>query len=325
MMNRIVKAGSVCVFSIVCSVSSAQDTTSVTIDASQDTFTRQVSPTATLGAAAALSVSGVEGMNADGDLRERADAWMQFDTTPFITAFDAEFGSGDWEVVTVTIALDEVGAPRNSIFSVGVGMFEVFWVADDSWTEGLGRPNGQGTATGDSLSFARSEELRDSELDDALGTFSNAGVDGTVVFELAVTDRFATDLASGRSVSLALVAVDANLGYTFHSRQWTMPDERPKLTVTAQEVGEDALPDDMPVDDMMPDDMDNMDDTPVDDMPDDDGMINDDEPDDTPVDDGNNTPAQGMCGAGMMAAVVMSMFMMATFRLSRGRKYHWIR
>jgi hypothetical protein len=63
--------------------------------------------------------------------------------------------------------------------------------------------------------------------------FTNAGIDGRLAFSLALPNGFVTDMRSGSEVGLYLTATDANVGFTFNSRNFGNTNAQPVLEVTA--------------------------------------------------------------------------------------------
>lgn len=198
-----------------------------------DGLTLESAPSATLGTAGALHVAGADAVNGQGATRGAADSWLRFDTGAAAVAFDATFGAGNWSLGSATLIVEEVGVPRNAIFAVGVGAFDVWWVADDGWTEGSGRPSSMGSSMGNALSYDSSRGRLDASVDVVLGSFSNAGANGTLELALTPADGFAADVADGGDVTLVVRSEDRSIGFTFHSRSWRSENGRPQLALTA--------------------------------------------------------------------------------------------
>ena len=68
----------------------------------------------------------------------------------------------------------EVGSPANTIFTRGKGGFEIFWISNDSWTEGTGMPMGP---TMDGIVYTNEPMLLTNTV--SLGVFTNAAVNST--------------------------------------------------------------------------------------------------------------------------------------------------
>jgi len=208
---------------------------SVGVMSSADVFVRSVEPDANYGGAGALSVSGSAAVNASAYQMGLLDSFIRFDLSEAVVNLDSEFGSGGWSVNRALFTLVEQGAPNNPIFNRGVGLFEVRWIANDSWVEGTGNPK---TPTTDGVTYQDVPSLLDAALDVSLGTFGNSGADGELTFELDLAGSFISDITAGGEVSFYLTAADNLVGFTFDSRKLTAPS----LQITA-----DAVPHTWPI------------------------------------------------------------------------------
>ncbi len=211
---------------VVVSARAACFTNSVSVDS----FVRASAPTLNYGGAGALSVSGTNAVNASGATNGAFDSFLRFNTAAMATNFDSQFGTTNWAISGARLRVTELGAPANTLFNRGVGAFEIRWIANDNWTEGTGTPSSP-TTTG--ITFNDEPILLNAGTDGSLGTFTNAGADGTLSFPLALPEAFTTDLKAGGEVGLYLTAIAAGIGFTVDSRSFGTTNDRPFLEISA--------------------------------------------------------------------------------------------
>jgi hypothetical protein len=207
------------------------------VEPTDDTFVRQQAPTFDYGGAGALAVSGQSAVNAFGVQNGRFDTAMKFNTAGTVQTFNSAFGVGGWTISSVEVSLHEVPSPNNPVFNIGVGTFEIHWLSADNWTEGNGTPGFLEIGTGDQLTWNYLQTLLASATENSLGSFSNTLTDVTHVYALMPDPVFIADIAAGGSVTLHLVPVSATLGFTFHSKDYFIPQYHPRLTITAVPTG----------------------------------------------------------------------------------------
>lgn len=200
---------------------------------SADAFVRAAAPALDYGSAGALSVSGPDAVNGMGTANGRFDSLLRFNVAAMIANFDARFGANQWAVLEARLRVTEQGAPANALFNRGVGTFEIRWLANDVWVEGAGNPNNP-ASTG--VVYNDVTTLLNGAADASLGNFSNAGVDGSLSFPLALPAGFLGDLRAGGEVGLFLTAIDPGVGFTFNSRSIATVAARPALEITAAPV-----------------------------------------------------------------------------------------
>jgi hypothetical protein len=197
---------------------------------SADAFVRSNAPTSNYGGAGALSVSGAQATNALGTMNGAFDSFIRCNTAAAVSNFNSLYGAGNWVINGATLQVFETGAPNNNIFNRGVGAFEIRWIANDTWTEGTGMPNGPTT---NGISYSLEPTLLNSGTDLHLGTYTNAGADGTLSLALALPGGFVNDIAAGGEVGLFMTALDPGTGFTFNSRSFMTNSMRPVLLVSA--------------------------------------------------------------------------------------------
>jgi len=213
----------ICVFS-----GAGAATTSVLPDA--DTFVRASDPNNNFGSAGALSVSGPTAQNGFGTQNGAYDTLIRFPAGNAVAALDQAIGSHDWLITGASLLLTEVTAPSNPIFNWGSGGFEVRWQSADAWLEGTGKPT---LPTTDGVTWNSLPQFVNASLDRSLCVFTNAFVNGQQSFSLAIDNQFAADIQAGGEVSLHLLAASPNIGFTFHSREYSDPTSHPTLALTA--------------------------------------------------------------------------------------------
>jgi hypothetical protein len=155
---------------------------------------------------------------------------LQFNLSSVKTAFDSQFGIGQWSIQSVSLQLTAT-APNNAIFNPSAaGQFSISWMQNDGWTEGTGTPQAP-TTTG--LTFSTLNTFL-SPADETLGTFSfNGGTSGNSIYALGLTPSFSADVLAGNTVSFRMFAADTAVSALFDSRSFGTASARPLLTITA--------------------------------------------------------------------------------------------
>ena len=176
------------------------------------------------GLAGALSVA------ASGLAQGEFQSLLRFDLTGAKSAFDTQFGVGQWSIQSVALQLTAT-APNNAIFnSSAAGQFGLSWMQNDSWIEGTGSPNAP-SASG--ITFATLSSFL-SGADEGLGTFSfNGATSGNNTYNLSLSSSFSADILAGSTLSLRMLAADSSVSYLFDSRNFGTASARPLLTITA--------------------------------------------------------------------------------------------
>lgn len=177
------------------------------------------------GGAGSLSVA------AAGSPQGEFQSVLKFSLAGARSFFDGMYGTGQWSVESVTLALTSV-APGNPLFNQNrAGQFDISWMANVGWTEGSGKPTLPGTVgvTFNTLPGFLSPQ------DQSLGTFGFSGVTGgTTTYNLNLASGLVTDILSGTDLSLRLNAADTAVDALFASRS-NIRDTlgRPLLTIVA--------------------------------------------------------------------------------------------
>lgn len=155
---------------------------------------------------------------------------VQFNLSSVKSAFDSQFGVGQWSIQSVTLQLT-AAAPNNAIFnSSAAGQFSISWMQNDGWTEGTGNPMAP-TTTG--ITFSTLNSFL-SPADETLGTFNfNGATSGNSTYTLGLTPSFSADVLAGNTVSFRMFAADTAVSYLSDSRSFGTASARPLLTITA--------------------------------------------------------------------------------------------
>jgi len=201
----------------------------VDVNPTADTFVSAADPGSNFGAAGALAVAA--GALTKGEFQ----SVLQFDASSAKSSFDSTFGTGQWSIQGVAFALT-AAYPGNPIFNPqSSGQFSVSWMQNDSWLEGTGKPK---TPTTDGMTFDTLSSFL-SAGDRGLGTFGFDGsTEGTALYSLTPEADFLADVAAGNFVSLRLFAADPSIAHVGNSRDYTTPEYRPTLSITAVAVPE---------------------------------------------------------------------------------------
>jgi hypothetical protein len=184
--------------------------------------------------------AGALGVSAPGLPKGEFQSVLQFDLAGARNSFDNQFGAGQWSVQSVSLQLTAT-PPNNGIFNTtSAGQFQIYWMQNNSWTEGTGTPNAP-TTTG--ITFTSLQNTFIGPGDESLGTFSfNGATNGAANYTLSLTNGFTAGLLAGNDISLRLVAADSSVSYLFDSRNFGTAGSRPLFTVDAEpEPGAMAL------------------------------------------------------------------------------------
>ena len=176
------------------------------------------------GAAGALAVAA-------GDLPQgEFQSVMQFDLAGAVSAFNADYGVGQWTIQSVSLELS--ASPHgNSIFNPpAAGEFGISLMQNNSWLEGTGTG---GTPTTDGITYnSLQNQYINNATDQALGTFGfPGGSSGEEGYLLSLASGLVSDVQGGDDLSLRLFPDDNNVSYLFSSRETGATG--PELIITA--------------------------------------------------------------------------------------------
>lgn len=175
--------------------------------------------------------AGALGISAPGSAKGEFQSVMQFDAASAFNSFNNQYGAGQWSIQSASLQL--TAAPtNNSFFNPNTaGQFHIYWMQNDSWTEGAGSP---GSPTTSGITFSSLQNTFISPGDEDLGIFSyNGASSGAANYTLALTPGFTADLLAGNDISFRLVAADGTVSYLFNSRNFGTAPSRPLLTINA--------------------------------------------------------------------------------------------
>jgi hypothetical protein len=204
-------------------------TATVSVVPEADAFVRSADPSGNYGGAGAISVSGSTAVNGSNQPNGAFDSLVRFSMGDVVASLDSALGTHDWLVLRASLKLTEMGAPPSPIFNRGVGIFEIRWLASDSWIEGTGIPV---APTTDGVVWNDLSSLFNMSADVSLGQFTNSGVDGRLSFALALKGPFLSDIRAGGRATLYLTAVSPQIGFTADSRSFMSPSNFPMLEIT---------------------------------------------------------------------------------------------
>jgi hypothetical protein len=166
---------------------------------------------------------------------------LQFNVAGALSAFNSQYGVGQWTIQSVTLQLNSAAA-NNGIFNQAstAGQFGISFMQNNSWTEGNGTPMSLSTTGGVNYNSLPNFLSANNE---NLGTFNyNGATSGLSSYSLGLTPGFTSDIVSGGEVSLNMFADDNSINYLFNSRNFGTAADRPLLTITAvPEPGVTAL------------------------------------------------------------------------------------
>ena len=168
---------------------------------------------------------------AAGQEMGEAQTVLQFNLAGAVSAFDAQYGAGQWSIQSVTLQLTAANA-NNPIFNSPLpGTFGISWMQNDAWLEGTGSPASPGT-TG--ITFNSLQNTYMGLNDQSLGTFSFDGrTSGASTHGLTLSSGLTGDILSGGTASFRLFAADGTMSGVFNSRSFSTVANRPVLTVVA--------------------------------------------------------------------------------------------
>lgn len=235
-------------FILIAALASWASAATITLNPSADAFVTAGSSnpnagnaTVNYGAAGAMQVS------AAGSTKGEIQSLLRFDFAGAKSTFDTTFGAGNWFFQTITLQLgtnfgSQGAQPNNPIFNtINAGLFQIDWLANDSWGEGSGTPAlpfEPSNPPTDGVTFASLGSLLRSA-DRSLGTFSYTPVGNTnpptvppALYHLGLNADFLTDAAAGNFVSFRVFAADSSVSYLFNSRSFG-GSTKPVLVVEA--------------------------------------------------------------------------------------------
>lgn len=181
---------------------------------------------------------GVQGASAPSNLGTTAGAAnvsFKFNIGSFVDSLNLTYGVGNWSVSNIQLKFQYTLYANNSRFGAGAGTFDIYWVANDSWTQGTATPTYATTGNGLS-SWSNGQSLLGSEYYDwstpsYQGTMADLGNNSvwvtdktgvrqsTLTYNLAETPDFLEDILTANgsgdaNISLYLMATSDSVGLT---------------------------------------------------------------------------------------------------------------
>ena len=195
-----------------------------------DAFVRAVAADSNFGGAGAVVIAPPALSNGEHQ------GLMRFDLAPVKSAFDAQFGAGNWSVTSASLRLMTTPASSGNFNPNAAGPVSVSWMQSDAWAEGTGTP---GAPTTDGVTFNTLPSFL-SAGDQPMGTINfPGGNSGANTYSLILTSGFTGDVLSGGRASLRLFAGNDTVSFLFNSRNFGTVANRPVLIIDA--VPEPAL------------------------------------------------------------------------------------
>jgi len=204
------------------------------IPTSGDTFVSSANPSTNYGSMGAMQVA------APGLPKGEMQSLLQFNFSSAVTAFNSQFGVGNWTVDSITLQLGtnfgtQGQTPMNNTFNnISGGLFNIDLLANNSWSES--------TATWNSLSSIETPGS-DATLTNASSPgnpFSYTAVGNTnpptvpaATYGIGLNASLVSDISTGGTASLRIYAADTSVSYLFNSKEFGTAANRPVLVVDA--------------------------------------------------------------------------------------------
>jgi hypothetical protein len=218
------------VFLVVSAHICCSQTATISVNPEADAFVRSADASGNYGGAGAIAVSGATAVNGVNQPNGAFDSFVRFCMSNLVASLDSTFATHNWVVLHATLKLTEMAAPPSPIFNRGVGVFEIRWVASDSWTEGTGIPI---TPTTDGIAWNDIPSLLNPAMDVLLGQFTNSGTDTRLSFVLPLKSAFVSDIRAGGGLTLYFTAISPQIGFTADSRTFVLSNDFPALEIAA--------------------------------------------------------------------------------------------
>jgi len=160
---------------------------------------------------------------------------FKFNIGSFVDSLNTTYGAGNWTVSNIQLKFQYTLYANNNRFGAGAGSFDIYWVANDSWTQGTANP-AYATSSSALSSWSGGQALLGSEYYDwttpsyqgTTADLGNTAVWATdkvgtrqsiLTYNLAAGTDFLTDIltATGSgdaNISLYLMSTSDSLGLT---------------------------------------------------------------------------------------------------------------
>jgi hypothetical protein len=156
---------------------------------------------------------------------------IKFDLSGALTAFNAQYGPGNWSIQSVSLQLTSSGHSNPIYNDIVAGRFGVSLMQSNGWLEGTG--NASNPANNGITFNSLQGVFINNSTDQALGTFNfPGGSSGANNYSLTPSSGLLTDILNGSNLSLRLFAADSQVSYLFSARTATPASSGPQLIIT---------------------------------------------------------------------------------------------
>jgi hypothetical protein len=156
---------------------------------------------------------------------------IKFDLSGALSAFNAQYGAGNWSIQSVSLQLTSSGHSNPIYNDIVPGQFGVSLMQNNSWLEGTG--NASNPANNGITFNSLQTVFINNSTDQALGTFSfPGGSSGANSYSLNLSSGLNADILTGNNLSLRLFAADNQISYLFSARTATPASSGPQLIIT---------------------------------------------------------------------------------------------
>jgi hypothetical protein len=180
----------------------------------------------------AVGVQGASGINNLGANALAANDTFKFNVGSVVDSLNAAYGAGNWTISNPQLAVQYTLYANNSRFNAGAGTFNIYWEANDNWSQGTVNPV-YATSESALAAWAGSDALLATEYYDwstpgYTGTLADLGTSAwttdksgirqsTISYGLGLNSSFVNDITSATAgsdpnVSLYLMATSDALG-----------------------------------------------------------------------------------------------------------------
>src|SRR6266705_3536067 len=156
---------------------------------------------------------------------------IKFDLSGALSAFNAQYGPGNWSIQSVSLQLTSSGHSNPIYNDIVPGQFGISLMQNNSWLEGTG--NASNPANNGITFNSLQNVFINNSTDQALGTFSfPGGSSGANSYSLNLSSGLTGDILVGSNLSLRLFAADSQVSYLFSARTATFASSGPQLLIT---------------------------------------------------------------------------------------------
>ena len=199
--------------------------TTVTVTDNKDIYFQSDYPTSNFVVKKAMMIAGPTSSQ-----NRTEQALVGFDASSIKTSFDAQYGSGNWTISSISLTLKSdtytVGTqPGNTQFNkINSGSFALYWSSNDTWTE-------SGVTWNNSASYLTTTE--------SLGTFNYPGGSIAMTWSLSLTSGILNDIYNGNTLSIwGAPTAGSQVAYLFNTNDYvpsggSAGDYAPVLSVKA--------------------------------------------------------------------------------------------